>query len=250
MSRLLLIDIGNSRIKWAIKHDTEFTPAAARLHRGHKLVDLLEMDFGHLAPPDRIFVSCVASSALRDSLNQWVEEHWQLRPHYLSSSPYEAGVTNAYSQPHTLGSDRWASMIAAYQRAAGAVCVVDAGTALTIDVLRHDGQHLGGLILPGFYALQSTLFMQTTLPAVTFEPISMHRMLGMSTQECIGLGAQHALAALTVRLFSHLKQDLGGAPPCYLTGGDALVLAAILPVPTQHFPHLVLEGLAVLATTP
>lgn len=248
MARQLLIDIGNSRIKWAIKQGEQFNPAVPRTHRGHQLVELLEMDFAQLEPPDRIFVSCVGNADKRDTLTGWIESHWHVTPHYLVSSRQEAGVQNAYEHPHTLGSDRWAAMIAAYAEAKAAVCVVDAGTALTIDVIDPVGKHVGGMILPGLMAMQAALFGPTALPPMNIESVPMGQLLGTTTHDCIGLGIQHAVAALFVRLFTQLKQDFGREPRCYLTGGDAPVAATLLPVTPRMDPYLVLKGLALLVS--
>lgn len=246
MARQLLIDIGNSRIKWAIKDGSEFSPAVPRVHRGQRLHDLLDMDFQHLTPPDRIFVSCVSSSAVRDALNTWIETHWQLQPHYLTSSAQECGVRNAYTKPQELGSDRWAAMLAAYHQQRGCVCVIDAGTALTIDVVRADGQHLGGMILPGLHGMQSALFSHTALQPITMDALALQRLLGTNTSECIRAGIAQALSALFERLLTNINETTGAQATCYLTGGDANEIAALLPRTPIHEPYLVLKGLAIL----
>ena len=249
MSRQLLIDIGNSRIKWAIKEGNEFSPAVPRVHRGHPLSDLLDMDFHHLTPPDRVFVSCVSSSAVKDVLNEWIDAHWQIQPHYLISSAQDGGVRNAYNQTRELGSDRWAAMIAAYRQQSGTVCVIDAGTALTIDVVQSNGQHLGGMILPGLQSMQSALFSHTALQPIKFDTYDLQRLLGTNTQDCIRSGISHALAALFMRLHEHIKQETTSNVTFYVTGGDANEVAGLLPTTPIHEPYLVLKGLAILTAS-
>jgi len=224
-----------------------FTPAIARIHRGHSLHELLDMDFSPLSPPDQILVSCVSNTTTQEALTHWIAVHWHLRPSYIVSSRQTAGIVNGYREPHTLGSDRWAAMIAAFHQVGGPVCVIDAGTALTIDIIDEGGIHLGGMILPGIYSAQASLFSQTAMPPVIIGKMPMNQMLGNSTQECISLGIQHSLTALFVHLFTHLKHEFGRVPVCLVTGGDAPIITALLPVTAQQDPHLVLKGLAVLA---
>lgn len=246
MAKQLLIDVGNTRIKWALNEGEELTQTAARTHRGHSFVELLDMDFANLSPPDRIFISCVADTSIRETIDKWIDVRWQLRPHYLVSTRQAGGIINAYREPHTLGSDRWAAMIGAYHSVGGPVCVIDAGTALTLDAIDADGIHQGGMILPGIYSTQASLLAYTAMSPVTFDIMPMNQLFGKSTQECISRGIQHSLAALFDRVFKHLKQLFGRDPTCLLTGGDAATLAILLPVTSQHDPHLVLKGLAVL----
>ena len=248
MARLLLVDIGNSRIKWAIKDSLVFTAAAPRVHRGHQLSDLLDMDWGHIIAPDRIFISSVNIPALRSELDSWAALHWQLAPHYLVSSRRECGVVNAYDNAETLGSDRWAAMLAAFHQQQGAVCVIDCGTAITVDVISNEGRHLGGLILPGMIGMQSSLFQQTSLQPVAIKPVALTTLLGSNTHDCISLGIQHTLSALFVRLMMYLREELDTEPTCYLTGGDALAIQSLLPSATRYDPHLVLKGLALVAS--
>lgn len=248
MARLLLVDIGNSRIKWAIKDGNEFTAAAPRLHRGHQLSDLLDMDWAHITAPDRIFISWVTKQELRAELDAWIGLHWQLVPHYLTSSRREGGVVNGYDNAQTLGSDRWAAMIAAYHDQQGAVCVISCGTAITVDVVNNNGRHLGGLILPGVVSMQAVLFQQTALQPVIIKPTSQKTLLGNNTHDCISLGIHHTLSALFVRLMMYLREELETEPTCYLTGGDAPELQPLLPPSARHDPYLVLKGLALIAS--
>lgn len=250
MMRQLLIDIGNSRVKWAIHDGANLMPAAVKNHRGHSLVEIFDVDFENYAPPDSVFISCVAGQARREEINKWMHEHWQLQPDYLLSSRQAGGVVNGYHEPGTLGSDRWAAMIAAFRLGGGPVCVIDAGTALTIDVINVDGIHQGGMILPGMYSAREILFSATDIKSDSFSQIQTptNQLLGASTQECIGLGMQHNIAALFGWLFAQCKQDFGLIPRCIITGGDASVLMPFLPVQAQYDEHLVLKGLAMLAT--
>jgi type III pantothenate kinase len=247
MTRRLLIDIGNSRVKWVVKNGEACTPTIARIHRGHSLTDLLDKNFSLLSPPDQILVSCVSDAATQAALTHWIDVHWQLQPMYVVSSRQVAGVVNGYREPHTLGSDRWSAMIAAFHLVGGPVCIIDAGTALTIDVINMEGVHQGGMILPGIYSTQESLFSHIAVPVVKTEIMPMHQLLGNSTQECISLGIQHSFVGLFMHLFIHLKQQFGREPLCLVTGGDASTIAAWLPVMAQQDPDLVLKGLAVLA---
>ena len=113
-------------------------------------------------PISRVRVACVANQTITRRIDDWVAQQWQLVPEYAHTQAYYQGLTVAYQDERRLGVDRWLAMLAARQAAAGqGVCVVDCGSALTLDVVDHEGRHLGGYIVPGLAMMESALLNNT-----------------------------------------------------------------------------------------
>jgi type III pantothenate kinase len=157
-----------------------------------------------------------------------------------------SGVVNGYAEPAQMGVDRWLAMVAAWARHGSAVCIADAGTALTVDLVGADGRHAGGLILPGLALMRRALLDQTGGIAVSADMKSAHDSeagaLGRDTASCIREAARRASACVVE---SCVKALPGMAVPrLVVTGGDAAALIAALGGRAEHRPCLVLEGLA------
>jgi type III pantothenate kinase len=159
------------------------------------------------------------------------------------------GVTNSYRQPRRMGVDRWAAMIGAWAEVKGSCLIVDAGTAVTIDALDDDGQHLGGQILPGVTLMAETLASRTSdIPNIQRRAASQGRgmeMFASTTAGAVGHGASNAVVGAVERAM-HVMRENGHAPTIALTGGDASRILKSLDEEPIHRPHLVLQGLAQL----
>lgn len=242
----LLVDLGNSRLKWAFYDGSLPLASAARVHREQELAAVFASAWASEPRPDRVLVASVADQARRDALEQWLQQQWALTPTYLVSPAQGQGIRNRYAEPARLGCDRWAAMVAAYHAAHTAVCVVDCGTAVTLDVVDSNGQHLGGMILPGLRAMHAALSQHTALP-----PVDVARfpagLLGTTTEECITVGSVQAIRALIEQTVADLAQQQGLQARCYLTGGNAEQIVPLLSIPYELEPDLVLQGLAVIA---
>lgn len=270
----LLVDVGNSRVKWA------FGTAGAFVAEGEALLDdvaglraLLESG----RSPDDIRMSNVAGAEAGARLAASLKEHFEIDPTIACSAATGAGVRSGYTDPRTLGVDRWLAMCAAFAHGGGPVCVVDAGTATTIDLVTGRGQHQGGLILPGLALMQSALWRGTgdlarlagsarglaaTEPRVGMAPNPVEHpiLLGRDTAAAIRYGALQATASLVracMDEFSARSSPEPAPPLLIITGGAGPVLQAELlrasgrsgPGPSPGFhveyrPRLVLEGLA------
>ena len=140
----------------------------------------------------------------------------------VSVCPYI--LPTAYEDPSKLGIDRWLGVLAAKAIGEGAALVVDAGTAITLDVLTAEGVHAGGYILPGLKMQQAALAAETV--RVQFPQADWGaQSLGTNTAAAVGHGGIRAICALV----RDVAQDLGLAPCIYLTGGNAQDLAKFLP---------------------
>lgn len=240
----LLIDIGNTNLKWALGTSDVLGEMQSVRHHGGLPIDL-HAAWERLAPPRSILVSNVGGTAAAEVLERACRSHWNRAPTFAKTRPVAHGVTIAYAQPERLGVDRWLALIAAHRSCRGPLLIVDAGTAITYDLLLEDGRHLGGLILPGIEMMRSGLLAGTHVPRV--EPEDLALPWATDTGTAIAAGAIQAAAALTERLFERLQAEAGSPPTCILTGGDAARLTPALGIPTESRPALVLQGLALLA---
>ncbi|MBZ0070433.1 MAG: type III pantothenate kinase [Gammaproteobacteria bacterium] len=246
---ILLLDAGNSRLKWAVLRDGHYEYGGVLVHGTVAIKELASAAWSSLDPPEAVLVANVAGDALRRALNSWAKRHWKLMPDYLSATGEEFGIRNAYSDPARLGIDRWLGLLAARELLEGPLCIIDCGTALTIDVLSQDNRHLGGLIIPGIQLMREALTARApTIREQIDQPASNQiALLGTDTGSAVVGGTVYAAVAVIDRVLSDLQADVGGQLHCVLTGGDVPLLLPLLGGRVQHEPDLVLQGLARLA---
>lgn len=235
----LLVDIGNSRIKWALAADGELSAPAgfARPRADHD--DAWAREWGHLTP-ERVTVCSVAGRQSVAVLRDWVERHWAVPFSELRARERCGTIVNAYADPASLGADRWANLLGA-RAALGPVdaIIVDAGTAVTVDALTADGRHLGGAIFAGLSASRAGL--RSAAPAL---PASHDEapLPSDNTAGAIGGGTLVALAGAIERVATAVGGRLT-APERILTGGDAERLVPWLDAGWTADPLLTLRGL-------
>ena len=237
----LAIDAGNSRVKWGWHDGTEWASVAT--------VSLIEFaaanhDINPFAAthedPKRIVISNVAGEGAHQLLVNWTSI-FDAEPLWLHGEAERCGVRSRYERPEQLGSDRWASLVAARALHDGACLVVNAGTATTVDALSADGEFLGGLILPGVDLMRFVLHEHTgRLPIQEGE----YRDTPRNTIDAIASGCQHAQAGAVERMHRVMG---GGGLTCLLSGGAGRSLAKQLAIPCRYVEYLVLEGLARIA---
>lgn len=245
--KTLLIDAGNTRIKWGVLNDDTIGETDHVMH-----ADLDDAGLAALATKlprhaDSAFVSNVAGQAFATRLTGLLAGHYDCEVHFAKTATEACGVTNAYPEPRQMGVDRWVAMIGAWLEFGDAVLVVDAGTAVTIDALDESGRHLGGQILPGLDLMSKSLGTSTSdIPIVDRHAAAFTNDVGIfaaSTADGVRQGAGNAIAGAIERAWSVLDAA-GQAPTVVLTGGDASRILAALEPPVTHRPDLVLAGLA------
>src|SRR5579872_6093882 len=160
-SMQLLVDIGNTRIKWALLSE-ELAPYTSAEYSQKNLDTFFNEIWNALQKPTHVYVASVASQEINHHLEKWVTQNWQIPVKFMQSQATALGVTNGYEHPQELGIDRWLGMLAAYHLTEHQnVCVFDCGSAITADVITASGQHLGGLIFPGVFLLKNSLIKNT-----------------------------------------------------------------------------------------
>lgn len=248
---LLLIDIGNSRIKWTTMARGKRRPSASaeRPLREQDLAACAAQLWGELKAPRRILVSNVAGADFAAAFGEWCMTQWQVQAEFVTARAQGYGVSNAYNVPERLGPDRWTALVAARRRSAGAVCIIDAGTALTLDVLAAGGAHQGGLIIPGLEMMRRALLERTgaILPAAAAPARGPITLLARDTRDGVEGGTLYALVAIIDRVVADIGAELGERPLCLISGGNAGDLLPLLAGDYDHVPDLVLEGLALIA---
>lgn len=243
---MLLVDIGNTRIKWAMGSSGSLAYKGAMEHnKPRSFEQALRQHWRGLMAPQRVIVSSVGGEEAATALSQYCLVNWGKKPEFVSVTAEACGVYNGYSNPQQLGVDRWVAMIAAWDRFHAAACVVDCGTALTIDALSADGHHLGGLIAPGLALMRNALGSGTH--ALRGCETGEIRLLATNTQDAIAAGSFFALAALIDSFVDKVQRRLGTAVRTIVTGGDAPYLLPSLSTHAILDPELVLHGLAVLS---
>lgn len=236
----ILIDMGNTRLKWAPLQ-------AGQLGRCHILtnrqIDRSELikTWKPVAEPQRLAIACVSSGALLELVLSVAVELWPAAEIIqVKSQAYAFGVTSAYLQPEKLGVDRWLALIAGWRHYRAPACIVDCGTAITVDLIAADGKHQGGLISPGLRLMRQSLAQGTQ--ALTFNETSYPFGLASFTEAAIYSGA----LAAAVGLIEHVLSTLAKGSQLILTGGDAEPIAEHLAVQPVIDNDLVLRGLAIV----
>lgn len=242
---ILLLDAGNSRLKWAL-----LAPHAPLnyLAEGSLAYDQLAQLPQALAqhPAASHILGCnVAGPAIAEQLAACLA----LPIDWLKPTASQAGLSNGYREPAQLGADRWAAMLGARSLGASDAIVVMAGTAMTVDALTAEGVFLGGLIVPGYRLMRQSLAQGTADLGL---PDGSTVDFPQATGEAIVNGVLLALTGAIMQMHGRLEQHTGHGAQVWLSGGDASLLAPLLtPILATRLSavdNLVLRGLAKLAS--
>ncbi len=245
----LLIDVGNSRIKWACYEHAQLAKLRVRSYERDTLPGQLSSDFQEISvPPEAVLVANVAGPDIAALLTEALARAWSIKPEFVQVEQQRCGVINGYKDISELGVDRWLATLAVWSEHRRAACIVDCGTALTFDVINHKGEYQGGLIIPGPHLMQHSLIDKTAaISAAASEHYA--RALGLSTAECIANGAGLAATAFIDSMTAAMKREYGEQLCCVLTGGGAAALSGLLENDYRYDPDLVLKGLSRLVDT-
>jgi type III pantothenate kinase len=241
----LLIDLGNTRLKWARWDGAELSRVVAAAH-AHDV-----LDFGGLwqgvDSVDAVWIASVAAPARNEELARACLDRFGVPARYVRSSAQACGVRNAYAQPERLGVDRFLALIGAHAQACEPTVIVSCGTALTLDALTADGTHLGGLITASPDLVLAALRGGTANLAAA--PPGSISEIANNTADAMESGAWLGAAALVERFIVRAGARLSAQPACVITGGGAARLTTLLSIPHRVDTELVLRGLARIADT-
>jgi type III pantothenate kinase len=242
MAYILAIDSGNSFIKWGLYADNRWIEKGKVFYRE---VAALKEEFSNLPEPTMIVISHVARAITRDQLDILVSV-WSAQTYWVVAQAFQCNVSNGYSNPAQLGSDRWAALIAAWEIRHRACLVINVGTAMTVDALSDSGRFLGGIIVPGAYLMRSSLLSGTQL--IESES-GICRDFPRNTHDAIQSGVIQCLVGAIERMYDLLssQSDRSNIGSCIISGGGASELMPFIRIPVKIIDDLVLEGLAIIA---
>jgi type III pantothenate kinase len=264
---LLAIDVGNTRLKWAIYSRAE--PGAQLLASGAEFLENIESlaegawaSVPALATPSKMIGCIVAGDALRQRVQEQIMERWDLHPQWVLSSQQEAGLVNGYDHPLRLGADRWVAMIGAWHRMLAMhaaspkpMVVVMVGTAVTVEAIgvqlapdgRAQGKFLGGFILPGHGIMLKALESGT---AGLHVPTGEVREFPTNTSDALTSGGTYAIAGAVRRMRHHVQNRCGQDPVLYMTGGAGWKMHPWLGLDdVELVDNLIFDGLLELAAS-
>jgi type III pantothenate kinase len=243
----LLLDLGNTRLKWAMMLQPKGWLAHGALDWTDDVSVALASALAGLPNPEIIVAASVVDATREARVADVINGLFGSDPTWLRTPASACGVRNAYAEPQRLGVDRFLAMVAAYADGCAPCIVAGAGTALTLDALAADGRHLGGLIAPGPQLMQRSLLDATA--RVRPEGPGDLVIVADNTADAVVSGCWHAAAALVERFATRMAPELGGSPKLVLGGGDAHDLQPLISLPAQVTRDSVLRGLAVWANT-
>jgi len=249
---ILLVDIGNSRMKWAVLRGARMTRPRALAHDGvgARLRAAIRSVPGDV---DRAVAVCVAGSRLERALAAAVRERFAIPTVFARSTRMAAGVRNSYRDVWRLGADRWVALLAAHAIAGSRpVLIASVGTALTLDLVDGAGIHRGGAIAPGPSTMIASLLGGTAgirrrARGARRSGHSTRGLFTADTASALDAGARFAAAALIDRAVREARVALGRRPVVLLTGGATAGLHSYIESAVREVPDLVLRGLGLLA---
>lgn len=244
---ILLLDIGNSRIKWCTLESGSLSAGGAVTYSVAGARQSLLTVFEGQSRPEAVWISNVGGMEIETAAVAACQSRWGVSPKFAAAAPEGFGVRNGYRESGQLGVDRWLGLLAVRARFSEPACVANCGTAVTVDLLDAAGTHLGGFIVPGVALMVRSLSIATDGVRVSnMEPPA--REPGRSTQECVINGAHAAIAALLDRAVDGLRADAGRPVVCVISGGAADAVTPLMRNACVPEPDLVLRGLALLAS--
>jgi type III pantothenate kinase len=243
----LLLDLGNTRLKWALWSPPKVWIAQGSLEWQEDSTDALMAAWSGLEQPSSVIAASVVDALREAQVEAVALRLFHCPPIWLRTPASACGVRNAYAEPDRLGIDRFLAMVAAKASGQAPCVLASIGTALTLDALAADGRHLGGLIAPGPQLMQRSLFDATARvrpdrPGDILE-------LADNTADAVVSGCWHAAAALVERFATRMRPRLGPSATLILAGGGASSLLPLLSSPAVLVHDSVLRGLALWADT-
>ena len=240
--RFLLLDGGNSQLKWAWVENGTFSEVGRAPYR-----DLAQLgeEWLQFADEDVKIVGCAVCGSVKKAM---VEEQLTRPVEWLSSMPQALGIRNHYRRPEEHGSDRWFNALGSRRFTQNACVVVSCGTAVTTDALTEDNHYLGGTIMPGFHLMKEAMALKT---ANLNRPIGKVYPFPTTTPNAIASGMMDAVCGALMMMHGRLKDKTGEGKPVdiIITGGGAARVVQALPESFVHdnqvkiVDNLVIHGL-------
>ncbi len=246
----LAIDIGNTNIHIGVfKEDILQSFFSLQGESSHSI----QADLSKILDPATF---CQARAVIISSVNpprenfviEYIQRHLLIKPQSIGKD-ISIPIPVLTEYPEKVGIDRLVNAVAAFEQMKGWTIVVDAGTAITIDVIHNTGAFLGGVIIPGIDMFSKALHHYTALlPRISINKPK--NVLGKNTEEAIKSGVYWGAVGMVSKLISMLCDELKCDKPAIIaTGGNAEMLAQEIPLITAVLPYLTLEGIKITYRT-
>ncbi|HVT31472.1 MAG TPA: type III pantothenate kinase [Rhodanobacteraceae bacterium] len=242
----LLVDLGNTRLKWALEDRGTTIARGTLAHADATRVPALSLAWGALPAVAKICVASVAPLAVDVELEALARQYFGISPEFLRTPASALGIRNAYAEPERLGIDRFLGLAAAHAAHRRAQVVVSIGTAMTLDALDADGTHLGGWILPSPALMRDALLARTARVGIADGRVT---EFADATADAVRSGTVNAATGAVERFRANAERRFATNPALVLTGGGADELAPML-TDAERRDDLVLDGLALWASSP
>lgn len=229
----LFVDIGNTAIKWCVEIDGVVSAVTRCGRSPDALVDSLA---GRAANISQVVIASVAGQQFEQQLTAALNRVTTASIAFVRSEAATGPLRNSYAEPERMGADRWLAMLGAFEPGAGPVCVVDSGTAITVDLVDASGSHQGGYILPGIGMMTTALLSNTD--RIRFSEAAPTTLLpGRSTAACVTAGVWAAGLGAIEQIVAQYPEHR-----VMVAGGDGPALMA-LGLDGVSCPHLIFDGL-------
>ena len=252
---LLAIDAGNTNVvfalvkgreikaRWRIATDPRRTADqyAVWLHQ------LLELESYDRSDVDAVIIGTVVPRALHN-LEVLASKYFHIDPLIAGQGKAEWPIALDVDEPQNVGADRALNVMAAHEKHAGDLIVIDFGTATTFDVVDPSGAYKGGIIAPGInLSLDALVNAAAKLPRIAIEaPKDNMSVIGRTTHSQMLTGIYWGYVAMMEGLVARLKAEIGRPVTVLATGG----LATLFDKHTDLFdavePDLTIQGLSLL----
>jgi len=240
---LVFLDVGNSQLKVAVYEKQEYRLLSPISHKEIEEQDLSTSFNLNSQNIEGVYLATVASADLNAVLQKKIQQEWKVYPTLLTTEPSCCGITCGYESHEQLGVDRWMAIIGSCANSSKPTFIVDAGTALTVDVVI-DKQHLGGFIVPGLGVLRQSLIDHTTLPQCILSSAEEGSdLLGKNTATGVMGGTLYMAASYLNSLLADLEKETGRKFDCIGTGGDFKRLKPLMDKPFEYIEDLTLQGM-------
>jgi len=235
---IIAVDIGNTHTSIGIFQNNKL---AKRKKIDTKKIEFILDDF-LLDKPEVAIISSVAPS--RNSIiSKEIESRFEISPIFVNAE-MNLNIKISYKSPKDLGPDRFSNIFGGRQLVGLPLCVIDAGTAITLDVVSKSSKYVGGLIMLGINIETKVLEEATELlPPITISG-AVPTFLGNTTKECIASGIYWSKVYGLKGIFERIQSDLSHKLNVIVTGGAGNLIAEELNFPYE--PWLTLIGLNVI----
>jgi type III pantothenate kinase len=245
---ILDIDAGNSRLKWRLIHNAKIASCGIEYGSLQEMLNHLVGEIDDICL-DRIRLAHVLGVDGEIEMQVFFKKKFNILIEVAKSTDRCGEVVNQYKPPERLGVDRWLAILAAFREIKKKCCVIDCGSAITVDFVLNEGAYVGGYIVPGLKTLALALSQNTKqLPFVeTYRSNSLS--IGQSTNQAINNGALVMIVSFIEKVVSNFFDNKNEIQTVFLTGGDAEIIAQHAAfgsgAQVKLVPSLVIDGLPI-----